>query len=431
MYWNHLLKRVSRMTVPSTKLINQTTSSSWSAARSLLCGVIVCASFSGCQMGLDFENFNKFVSRESYLYPDGADLSDAPKPTIGGNMKLPEFLGGKKDESPRYRKAANAQANAEFRQAETLFQKKEYKQAEKRFKKIAKRYNDTTLEEDSLFMVAESQFMRKRYSYAQDSYDTLLDEFPSSQYVAKSTARLFTIARTWLQFPEVVTSNGVKQVDFNNPKKEPTVKKPNRRTTDITRIVPIIPNLFDRSRPLMDTDGRALEALKSIWLNDPTGALADDALMLAASHHLREEEYMEADRLYKILREEYPKSPHLKDAFDLGSHVKLMSYQGGSYDAKPLEESGKLKQASLRLFRNGDNQERLQAELNKIAQEKAAHEWENVIYWEKKGLPESVAVYCQVVMDEYPESKYAEMARKKLVALRRTPQPKTMDFSKT
>ena len=27
---------------------------------------------------------------------------------------------------------------------------------------------------------------------------------------------------------------------------------------------------------LFDTDGRALEALKSIWLNDPTGPLADD-----------------------------------------------------------------------------------------------------------------------------------------------------------
>lgn len=364
---------------------------------------------------------------------NGVDLTDAPGPKLVGGMKLPEFLGGTKNETPHYRKAAPKKAITQYKQAEALFQEKKYKQAEKEFARIVKHYNETSIEEDALFMMAESQFMRKRYSWAQDSYDELLDEFPSSRHLGKSTARLFTIARAWLHSPKMVTSKDVKQVNFNNPKGESILKKPKKRYFDPTRVIPILPNLHDRSRPVFDTDGRALQALKSIWLNDPTGKLADDALMLAASHHFRKENYLDAGRLLKIIREEYPKSPHLENAFEIGSVVSQMAYQGPAYDINPLLESQKLKRSSQQIFlasAGGASGERRRKELAKIAEAKAAHEWQNVLYWEKKGKPKSVAIYCQVMMDEHPHSKYAEMARKKLAIIRKQPQAKPWSFPK-
>ena len=186
-------------------------------------------------------------------------------------------------------------------------------------------------------MMGECQFATKRYAKAQDSYGKLLKKYPSPRNLDTVTKRLFTIAQNWLEFPQVVNSDEVQTVSLEDPKATPPPEPPHPRSKDPSRLVPIFPNVWDKTRPVFDTDGRALEALRAIWLNDPTGPLADDAIMLTASHHLRKGNYLEADRNYSILREQYPKSPHLENAFVLGSHVKLMSYQGPLYEGDSLE----------------------------------------------------------------------------------------------
>src|SRR5690606_10634147 len=134
------------------------------------------------------------------------------------------------------------------------------------------------------------------------------------------------------------------------PQSTPGPPPSGEQSNDPTRKVPILPNFHDRKRPVFDTNGRALQALKSVWLKDPTGPLADDALMLAASHYVRKGDYIEADHHYTLLREQFPKSPHLQTAFVVGSHVKLMSYQGAPYDGKNLDDAESLKESTLRLF---------------------------------------------------------------------------------
>ncbi|NOX56728.1 MAG: outer membrane protein assembly factor BamD, partial [Planctomycetes bacterium] len=172
--------------------------------------------------------------------------------------------------------------------------------------------------------------------------------------------------------------------------------------------------VLDRTRPVFDTNGRALQTLKSIWLNDPTGPLADDALMLAATYHLRKGHYTEADHLFGILRDEYPKSPHLEKAFLLGSHVKLMAYQGPEYDAKKLLEAEQLKETTLRLFPNLPDREQLKQELARIEEAKAERDWAVVQFYLRKKRLKAVAVYCNLILEEHPKSKYAEKARELL-----------------
>ncbi|MDF1744853.1 MAG: outer membrane protein assembly factor BamD, partial [Gimesia sp.] len=178
----------------------------------------------------------------------------------------------------------------------------------------------------------------------------------------------------------------------------------------------LLPNLFDRSRPVFDTENRALEALKSIWLHDPTGPLADDSLMLTASHYLKVGRYMDADRTFTLLREEYPKSPHLKDAFMLGTHVKLMSYQGPQYDATVLSDAGNLKETTIRLFPESERM-RLKEELKKIEQAKAKRDWETVQYWMRRSKPKSAAIYCNLLIENHPTSTFANQARELLADL--------------
>src|SRR5690606_363411 len=160
-----------------------------------------------------------------------------------------------------------------------------------------------------------------------------------------------------------------------------------------------------------DTSGNALAALKSIWMNDPTGPLADDAVMLAASHYARQEDWVEADRMFTLLREQFPQSPHVQTAFELGSHVKLMSYQGAAYDGKTLDDAEKLKRSLKQLYPNAD-QARIELELSKIEIARAARIWEQVVFYQRKNLPRSVAVNCHLLLKRFPNSPYAEPARK-------------------
>src|SRR5690606_32372891 len=131
-----------------------------------------------------------------------------------------------------------------------------------------------------------------------------------------------------------------------------------------------------------------------------TGPLADDALMLTASHFLKQGDFVEADRYYTTLREEYPKSPHLENAFILGSHVKLMTYEGPEYDGSVLEQSRELKESTLKLYPKHPERERMLEEVRKIDEAKARHAWEMVEFYQTKRKPRAVAMYCRTVIEK-------------------------------
>jgi outer membrane protein assembly factor BamD (BamD/ComL family) len=371
---------------------------------------LCCFCLWGCKSPLDVSNLKTFGRTDGQL----AAVDDDTRSPL---ERIMQAVGRGRQDAAR-RNYRSAEGIAAYDEAKALFDEGNYKAAEKDFKRIAKKYQDSQIEEDALFMLAESRFERKRYSWAQDGYDALFEKYPSTRYATRATQRLFTIARIWLEFPEIVTSDDIQQVDFTDLKSTPTPKSENKSRFQLTRAVPILPNFIDRKRPVFDTEGRALQALKSIWLNDPTGPLADDALMLTASYHLRNNDHMEAARIYKILREMYPNSRHIQNAFVLGSHVRLMSYQGPGYDGKALDEAQQLKDSTLKLFPNTRDRERLQADLRQIEEAKAERDWGMVEFWQKKRKPRAVAVYCREIIEKYPDTSYVARAREKLDELR-------------
>jgi len=370
----------------------------------------VCFAVAGCQSPLDV---SRLKLNDDEKIRELASIDDTRGP-------LERVLQAAHLERERHdRSLAPAAGLEEYQQAEALYEQGKFKQAEKAFKKIAKNkdFKQSPVREDALFMIAETQFALERYAYAQDSYDLLMKEYPSTRHLERSVKQLFSIAQTWLEFPQTVTPSEIQLVDFENPQATPPPSDPKHKPKGLTRRIPILPEFWDRRRPMFDTDGRALQALKSIWLNDPTGPLADDALMLTASHYLRKGEYIEADHIYSTLREEYPQSPHLENAFVLGSHVKLMSYQGSAYDGKSLESAGELKESTLRLYPNNSAKARIEKDLQEIDEAKAERDWKRVLYWLKKKKPRAAAVYCNSLIENHPNSRYADLARQKLAEL--------------
>lgn len=329
-----------------------------------------------------------------------------------------------------------------YEQAVAIYEQGEYAKAEKLFKQLVKdrravyesfgdrwrrwwgldegydpfkHYGDP-IEEDALFMLAECQFARQRYAYAQDSYDDLLNRYPATRHLERSTRQLFRIARYWLDFPPEVDSSTHAEMKLAGAEQITGKAVKFQEEPSTLRQIPVIPNLTDRTRPTFDTYGRGLQALRSIWLHDATGPLADDALMLSANFHLRAGNYQEAAADYKLLRENYPDSPHFKDAFILGSHVTFASYQGAQYDGRALEEARKLKQMALRMFPDltPEQRQRLEEELALLRTAEEARLWNKVEFYEVKGVPESVALHCNLLINRYPDSPYADKARLKL-----------------
>lgn len=267
------------------------------------------------------------------------------------------------------------------------------------------------VEEDALFMLAESQFAQGKFASAQDSYDELLNRYPSTRHLNTVSQRMFSIAHYWLGFPEETLPSEVRLASLAT-EAQPSL---NHRQPPPA----LIPNVTDHTRPLFDTTGRAEQALRTVWLNDPTGPLADDALMLTANFKLQSNDFDDAAYYYALLRDQYPDSPHFQDAFLLGSHVTLATYQGPSYDSRPLHEARGLKETAQQIFPDLDPEQRrlLNEELSRIAEDEVAREWEKVEYYLRKDQPASVALQCNYILHNFPNSSYADRARQVLSQL--------------
>ena len=370
--------------------------------------VAVVTAATGCQSSLDMTELS-----DDQRYAELSDTSDVRGPL---ERILPVSWTRSADEAAVDQQLIT-EARSELEAAQQLFDEEKHGEAESAAAKVGRRYKDTALREDALYLEGEAQFAQKKFAKAQDTYGQLLVDFPSTRYMDRVSRRMFTIAQSWLGFPDVATSSEILQVSHESADGEPAPAEEPGLLKDPTLAVPVLPNFHDRSRPIFDTKGRALNALKSIWMNDPTGPLADDSLMLTASHYLRKGDYVEADRYFQILREEYPKSPHLEGAFVLGSHVKLMSYQGAVYDGTRLEEARELKESALRLFPDSNDRTRLREELKQIEEAAAARDWALVEFYQRKGKPRAIAVYCNELIENHPQSSYAQRARELLAQL--------------
>ncbi len=312
------------------------------------------------------------------------------------------------------------------------FEAGKYEETIKLSKKAAKEFKETTLGEKAQFYLAESYFALGRYAKAQDSYDQLFEDYPSTRYVEPATRRLFFIGKEWLQIAEPVAKTEIMQVSGEKVIEDSS--EPPGKPRDPTLRVPLLPNFHDRSRPVFDTQGNALRSLKSIWMNDPTGPLADDALMLTATYYQRHQNYVEADRYFEILREEYPDSPHLESAFVLGAHVKQMSYQGPYYEGQDLEGARKLKEQSLQLFPVSSHRQQIRKDLDELYLQEAERLWAKVQYYEKKNKPKAIAIACVKLVAEYPDTGYAKEARRMLREIDRKEiqdLPEVMEFLET
>jgi TolA-binding protein len=291
-------------------------------------------------------------------------------------------------------------ADAEFKAALKLFQQGKLPEAEAAFAKIAKKRKETPWGEKAQFYLAETQFQRGKFVAANDSLVQLFTTYPGIPQARRDKAvrREWEIAQAWLAL-----SN-------------PSIKSDHK-----------IPwyGRFTGQRPLVDTNGHAMQVLEHVRHHDPdpNAPLADDATMQIADYHFSVGDYESAAHYYDELITLYPKSPLKQRAEFASIDAKMKGYIGPDYDGAGL------KQATETVYRilsespdhNVVNIEALTHTLDLVADQEAERAFRRAEWYRKTGHVLSAEYYFAMVPYRWPKSEWAKKAKVELAALAKMP----------
>jgi outer membrane protein assembly factor BamD (BamD/ComL family) len=275
-------------------------------------------------------------------------------------------------------------AREAYNKGDQLFREGKYEEAADEFEIAAERWPESLLEEDSLYMLGESFFFADQYHHARNAFDKLLDKYENSRHLDRVTARQFSLGRFW---DEAGRDKSV-----------------------------MTPNFFDKTRPWFDTHGHGLKVYENIRLKDPTGPLADDALMAQGTAYFRDGRYDDAAFQYEVLRKDYPQSEHQKQAHLLGLQSYLNAYQGPQYDPSTLIKAEKLADSTLRNLGHQMPEEkpRLLEAKAAIRAQTAERDYDLGEYYRKLGYNQAARHHYAIVLRDFPDTKFASLAQKRM-----------------
>ncbi len=287
--------------------------------------------------------------------------------------------------------------------AHELYRAGEYEKAEHVFHRIESNKKTTpALAEEAIFYEAECLRQQRCYPKAADTYNKLLNEFKSGAYREQCIERMFEIANFWLQD----TRAQMVAEDEKNAGKRWVVWPEFMH--------------FEREKPLMDEQGRAVEKLEQVRYNDMTGPYADKSLFLAGGVMFFKGNYKEADFYYHQIVEMHPNSPFAAQAVKLDIICKQLANGGAAYDGRNVAEARRLVDTALRSYPELANKEAdfLNRQLLAITNQQAQKDYETGEFYGRTGHPCSAYFCYEVVRRRYPGTRYAEMAAKRMEELK-------------
>jgi outer membrane protein assembly factor BamD (BamD/ComL family) len=296
-------------------------------------------------------------------------------------------------------------ANAQLAGAHELYRKGEYDQAERIYHKIAdNKKNLPAVAEEARYYEAESLRRQSHYPKASDTYAKLLVDFPNSAYREQAVQHIYDIANYWLD-------------DTREEMRERHEKEDGKRWWVGSHFVN-----WDKSKPFLDEEGRALEALQRVQFGDIRGPLADKALFLAGSVKFFNKNYRDADLDFSQLVEHYPNSPFAPQAIELAIIAKHMSTGGSDYDGRKVAEARQMVDTALRSYPElaAQKDEFLKRHLVSITMQQAEKDFKRAEYYRRTGHPGSAYFCYEIVRRRYPNTKFAEDAVQHMNELRDT-----------
>ncbi len=303
------------------------------------------------------------------------------------NTDLPKFLQDIPGLGPR--PIHKDRARDKYREADQLFeQAKNAEGTERRdlFRKSAKQYlaagkdwSSSALEQDAMFMAAESHFFAEDYPKAENQYIKLIKEYPRTRWQDQVDRRRMEIGHYWLQFPD----------KFYHV------------------------NFTDNKRPWNDTENHGKRVMEKMRLDSPTSRLADDVTMEIANTEFKRENWPEALDAYRDLITVYPDSPYQFDAHFLGARSALLAYQGPQYTSDPLDHAEKLLTQMVKQFpdKSQENKDEIREMIAEVKFRKAERLYDEAQYRANKEEYAAARIYADRILENYADTPFADQAR--------------------
>lgn len=290
-------------------------------------------------------------------------------------------------------------AEEKFTQAQELYAEGKYDKAREIFRDVAdNQMNSTDLAERARFMQAECRYQRGQFPEAVDTYHKLLMDFPTGAHRRESCQRMYAIADFWLN-------------DFRD--------ELDRRKDEkgVLRWRPSWPNPFDHSRPFLDHEGRTLQALNNIWIQDMTGPEADKAIFWCGYVNFVRGNFQEADHFFSQMVELHKESPLRPQAMAYAIQAKNNATGGAEYDGRKCAEALQLvyvAEASVpELTQDPEMAAKLTRAKYAIRSQQAEKDFKTAEYYERTGHPGSAVFYYELVRRRYAATKYADIAEQR------------------
>ncbi len=285
------------------------------------------------------------------------------------------------------------------------FRREEYDKAESFFARVAENEkNAPPAVQEGMYYQAECLRLTGHYPKAADLYSALLAKFPNSSYREQCVQHMFDIANYWLD-------------DTRQQMREDKEVKEGKRAFVMPRFIST-----EKTKPFLDREGRAIEKLEQVRLNDINGPLADEALFMCGVIKMYHEDYREADHYFSQIHARHPDSKRAAQSLKLAIFCKHMSTGGSDYDGRKTAEARKLVQVALNAYPElaSDPQMRewLENQRKSIDLQQAEKDFKMAEFYRRTGHPGSAYFYYQLVRNCYPNTKYAQLAEQRWEELR-------------
>jgi outer membrane protein assembly factor BamD (BamD/ComL family) len=294
-------------------------------------------------------------------------------------------------------------ADEELAGAREFFRREDYAKAEKLYHRLANNdKNSAAIIQEALYYEAECLRLQGDLPKAADTYAALLKNHMINPYKDLATQHIYEIANYWLQ-------------DTWEEIRESRERREGKRWIVWPRFVS-----FDKRKPFIDREGRAVERLKDVSMYEGKGGpYADKAMYLCGYVAWFNEDFNDADMEFSELNKRFPDSPYAPYAIELAIKAKLMSTGGELYDGKKVADARKLVHEAMSLPNlNEQRKQDLMKLLVCITAHQAEKDFQMAEFYRRTGHPGSAYFYYEIVRRRYPGTDAANRALQRMVEIR-------------
>lgn len=241
-------------------------------------------------------------------------------------------------------------------------------------KKLKKQYPDLAGEDFDAFTKAETLFAQNDYLKAVKQYQDFLETYPQSIYYEPVMERLYDIA-----------------VIFLNGKR-------------VTRLKVLRLKAYDEAAKIMENIAEKAG-------NSP---IAKRALITLAQSLEKRGQYLDAYQRWSDIYSRWPTSQTAQTALLAMARSLHSSYKGYKYNSTNLESAKSYYNDFITRYPQQAKELELIQQIHLIEEQKAYKQYEVADFYERSGHTQSAALYYQAVIDQWPKSAAAQLAKSQL-----------------